>query len=79
MVVIAPTTQATLTGLNHSTLYLISVSASTIKGNGYSSQIHIATGSNSEVSFFLLDFNREKKITTIKKGKEKGGERMAML
>ncbi|XP_074612974.1 uncharacterized protein LOC141871838 isoform X2 [Acropora palmata] len=61
VVVIAPTTQATLTGLNHSTLYLISVSASTIKGNGYSSQIHIATecareqeihnGTNGEINF----------------------------
>ncbi|XP_015768418.1 PREDICTED: uncharacterized protein LOC107347066 isoform X3 [Acropora digitifera] len=44
VVVFAPTTQTTLTGLNHRTLYSISVSASTIKGDGYYSQIYIATG-----------------------------------
>ena len=45
VIVVAPTTQTTLTGLNQGTLYAISVSASTIKGDGDSSHIYIATGS----------------------------------
>ncbi|XP_067037309.1 protein sidekick-2-like isoform X2 [Acropora muricata] len=43
VVVVAPKTQTTLTGLKESTCYSISVSASTIKGDGSSSYINIAT------------------------------------
>ncbi|XP_074612989.1 receptor-type tyrosine-protein phosphatase F-like [Acropora palmata] len=41
--VFAPKTQITLTGLNESTIYWISVSASTIKGHGPARHISIAT------------------------------------
>ncbi|XP_015768424.1 PREDICTED: uncharacterized protein LOC107347066 isoform X8 [Acropora digitifera] len=41
--VFAPKTQITLTGLNESTIYRISVSASTIKGHGPARHISIAT------------------------------------
>ncbi|XP_044173286.1 uncharacterized protein LOC114975057 isoform X6 [Acropora millepora] len=44
VVVDAPTTQTTLTGLFQGTLYSISVSASTSKGNGASFYIYIGTG-----------------------------------
>ena len=64
MVVDAPTTQTTLTGLFQGTLYSISVSASTSKGNGASAYIYIDTGNNSELTFSLL-YNGEK-ITTSK-------------
>ncbi|XP_074612981.1 protein sidekick-2-like isoform X2 [Acropora palmata] len=44
VIVLAPTTQTTLTGLNQSTIYSISVSASTSKGDGPAAYITIATG-----------------------------------
>lgn len=62
VIVDAPTTQTTLTGLNESTLYSISVSACTIKGDGGSSYIYIDTGKNSGFPFSLLDFNEEQKL-----------------
>ena len=68
VIVLAPTTQTTLTGLNHSTVYSISVSASTSKGYGPAAYINIATGRNTEFLFSLLDLNGETKIT-MKKGK----------
>ena len=64
----APTTQTTLTGLFQGTFYSISVSASTSKGNGTSFYIYIGTGNISELTFSLLNFNGEK-ITS--KGEEK--------
>ena len=71
VVVAAPTTQVTLTGLNQSSLYSIAVSASTSKGGGPSTYIYIATGKNSDFPFISsLEFNGEKKETTTKKGKE---------
>ena len=63
VIVTAPTTQTTLTGLNQSTIYSISVSASTSKGRGPRTYISIATGKNSEFPSSLLDSNREAKIT----------------
>ena len=63
VIVLAPTTQTTLTGLNQSTIYSISVSASTSKGDGPAAYITIATGKNTEFLFSLLDFNGETKIT----------------
>ena len=68
--VAAPTTQVTLTGLNQGTLYSISLSASTSKGRGPSTSISIDTGKSSEFPFSLLDFNAEKRITTMKKEKK---------
>ncbi|XP_067037302.1 protein sidekick-2-like isoform X2 [Acropora muricata] len=44
VIVAAPTTQTTLTGLNQSTVYSISVSASTSKGDGPATYIDITTG-----------------------------------
>ena len=61
VIVLAPTTQTTLTGLNHSTVYSISVSASTSKGDGPATYIDIATGRNSEFPFSLLDINNDEK------------------
>ena len=55
MVVVAPKTQTTLTGLKESTCYSISVSASTIKGDGSSSYIKTATGKNNEFPFSGFD------------------------
>ena len=69
VVVTAPTTQVTLTGLNQGTLYSISLSASTSKGRGPSTSISIDTGNKSEFPSSLLDFKREKRITTVKKEK----------
>ena len=68
MIVAPPTTHTTLTGLNQITVYSISVSASTIKGDGPAAYIYIATGRNSEFPSSLLDFSGETKIT-MKKGK----------
>ena len=69
VVVTAPTTQVTLTGLYQGTLYSISLSASTSKGRGPSTSISIDTGNKSEFPSSLLDFKREKRITTVKKEK----------
>ena len=66
VVVDAPTTQTTLTGLFQGTFYSISLSASNSKGNGASYYIYIGTGNNSEFTFSLLNFNGEK-ITTNKR------------
>ncbi|XP_067037290.1 uncharacterized protein [Acropora muricata] len=67
VIVAAPTTQTTLTGLNQGTLYRISVSASTIKGAGSSFYIGIETGcardhlilngTNGEIFFCMNDFH----------------------
>ena len=84
VVVAAPTTQTTLTGLNQRTVYSITVSASTIKGVGPAAYIYIATGRNSDFPFSLLDFNGETKLT-IKKARKtlsqyrNGRTRTAML
>ncbi|KAK2565266.1 Protein sidekick-1 [Acropora cervicornis] len=88
VVVAAPTTQTTLTGLIQGALYRIYVSASTSKGDGPAAYITIATGKNTEFLFSLLDFNGETK-TTMKKRKRtllsanmeipKGRARTAML
>ena len=51
VVVVAPKMQTTLTGLTESTCYSISVYASTIKGDGSSSYINIATGKSNEFPF----------------------------
>ena len=59
VIVAAPTTQTTLTGLNQGTVYSISVSTSTIRGDGPAAYISIATGKNTEFPFSLLDFNGE--------------------
>ena len=48
VVVAAPTTQTTLTGLNQGALYSISVSASNIRGDGPVASISIGTGKNTE-------------------------------
>ena len=70
VVVAAPTTQVTLTGLNQSTLYWISLSASTSKGRGPSTSIDIATGKNRDFPFIsLLEFNGEENNNN-EKGKE---------
>ena len=55
--VFAPKTQITLTGLNESTIYRISVSASTIKGHGPARHISIATGKDSEFPFSSMTFS----------------------
>lgn len=55
--VFAPKTQITLTGLNESTIYWISVSASTIKGHGPARHISIATGKDSEFPFSSMTFS----------------------
>ena len=68
MVVAAPTNQTTLTGLNQSTLYSIAVSASTSKGGGPFTYIHVATGKNNEFPSSLLDLETD--ITTMKKEKK---------
>ena len=70
VVVIAPKAQTTLTGLNQGTFYSITVSASTSKGRGPSKHIYIPTSKNSDFPFSLLDFNRGKKVTTVKKEKK---------
>ena len=88
VVVAAPTTQVTLTGLNQSTHYSISLSASTSKGRGPSTYIYIDTGKNRDFPLISsLEFNGEKKETTTKKEKKtliqcrkpKGGVRTSML
>ena len=68
VVVAAPITQTTLTGLNQSTLYSIAVSASTSKGGGPPANISIATGKNNEFLSSLLDLETE--ITKMKKEKK---------
>ena len=69
VVVAAPTTQTTLTGLNQGALYSISVSASNIRGDGPAASTSIATGKNTEFPYSLLDFDGGTKIT-MKKGKK---------
>ena len=64
MVAVAPKTQIPLTGLKESTCYSISVSASTVKGEGHSSYITIATGKNNQFPF--SGFNVEAKTTAMK-------------
>ena len=53
VVVAAPTTQTTLTGLNQGALYTISVSASNIRGDGPVASISIATGKNTEFPYLI--------------------------
>ena len=87
VVVAAPTTQTTLTGLNQGTPYSISVSASTSKGRGPSTDSYVSTGKNSDFPFSLFDFNGEKEIATMKMKRKpyahiespKGRAQMAML
>ena len=70
VIVAAPTTQVTLTGLSQGTLYSITVSASTGKGRGPYTYISIATGKNTEFPVCLLGVNGEKRTTTTKKEKK---------
>ena len=88
VVVAAPTTQTTLTGLNQGALYSISVSASNIRGDGPAASISIATGKNTEFPYSLPDFDGGTKITMKKRKKTllsanmeipKGRARTAML
>ena len=71
VVVAAPTTQVTLTGLNQGTLYSISLSASTSKGRGPSTNIYIATGKNRDfpLIYLLIGFQWRKEHNN-EKGKE---------
>ena len=68
VVVAAPTTQTTLTGLNQGALYSISVSASNIRGDGPVASISIVTGKNTE--FPYLTRLRWRNENNDEKGKE---------
>ena len=62
-VVIAPTTETTLTGLNEYTNYSITVFASTVKGDGNVSEpIIVITDGDSKLLFRILSYTQKRQL-----------------